>query len=145
EQADGTRSHFQSVDWQGAAFSAAYDRVAEDHDQVRKLAGEIEELELVATQRIDDVESHLRVVQGRDAGAQARGRVGDDAWKEMDYEKVDADTRTAHQDLINAAFWAFEDSVSKAAQRITEQAVEIRSAGDLLVAGHEVVDARTGV
>lgn len=143
EQADGTRNHFQSVDWQGAAYFAAYDRVAEDHDQVRKLAGEIEELEQVATERIDDVEAHLRVVQGRVADAQALGMVVDDAWKVMDYDNVDADTRTAHQDLINAAFWAFEDSVSKAAQRITEQAVEIRSAGDLLGSSLDVADADT--
>ncbi|MBF6069371.1 hypothetical protein IU488_10235 [Nocardia farcinica] len=141
EHADSTRNYFRDVEWQGSAYSAAYDRVAQDHDQIRKLSGEVEELEQIAFQHISDVEAHLRVVQGRVADAQALGMVVDDAWKVMDYENVDPDTRKAHQDLINAAFWSFEDSVSRAAQRIAEQAVEIRSAGDLLGSSLDVADA----
>lgn len=144
-EADGTVKHFQELgtSWSGVAYNAAYDRVAQDHDQVRKLALEIDELVAVANQEIGSVESHLRVVQGKVADAQGLGMTVDDAWKVMDYENVDAETRKAHQDLINSAFWAFENAVSQAAKNISEQAVEIRSAGDLLGSGLDVAAADT--
>ncbi|MEU4311999.1 hypothetical protein [Nocardia sp. NPDC024068] len=144
-EADNTLKHFSDLGttWTGLAYDAAYDRVAQDHDQVRKLSLEIDELVTVANQEIGSVESHLRVVQGKVADAQALGMTIDDAWKVMDYENVDAETRKAHQDLINSAFWAFENAVSQAAKNISEQAVEIRSAGDLLGSGLDVADADT--
>lgn len=144
-EADSTRHHFQAAasGWQGRAYDAAYDRVAQDHDQVRKLAMEIDELVGVVEAAVDDVEYHRQALLGRVADARALGMVIDDVWKVMDYDTVEPAVRQAHQELIDGARWPFEDAVSKAAQRIAEQAVEIRSAGDLLGSSLDVADADT--
>lgn len=144
-EADTTRSHFQSAAsvWQGRAYDAAYDRVAQDHDQVRKLAMEVDELVGVVDAAINDVEYHRQSLLGRVADARALGMVIDDVWKVMDYDTAEPEVRQAHQELIDGARWPFEDAVSKAAQRIAEQAVEIRSAGDLLGSSLDVADADT--
>ncbi|WP_245650655.1 TPR repeat region-containing protein [Nocardia harenae] len=145
DEADTTRNHFQAAAsvWQGRAYDAAYDRVAQDHDQVRKLAMEIDELVGVVEAVVNDVEYHRQSLLGRVADAQALGMVIDDVWKVMDYDTAEPGVRQAHQELIDGARWPFEDAVSKAAQRIAEQAVEIRSAGDLLGSSLDVADADT--
>ncbi|MFC3965803.1 hypothetical protein [Nocardia jiangsuensis] len=145
DEADTTRNHFQAAAsaWQGRAYDAAYDRVAQDHDQVRKLATEIDELVGVVEAAANDVEYHRQSLLGRVADAQALGMVIDDVWKVMDYDTAEPEVRQAHQELIDGARWPFEDAVSKAAQRITEQAVETRSAGDLLGSSLDVADADT--
>ncbi|GAD83684.1 TPR repeat region-containing protein [Nocardia asteroides] len=143
--ADTTMTHMRDMQasWSGAAYLAAYDRVADDRVQVEKLALEVDELVTVLNDEVNNVISHRTTLLGKVADAQALGMTVDDVWKVMDYDNVEADVRRDHQTLINNALYPFEDAVTKAVQAITGQATEIRSAGDLLGSSLDVSAADT--
>ncbi|WP_328657580.1 TPR repeat region-containing protein [Nocardia salmonicida] len=143
--ADTTMTHMRDMQasWAGAAYLAAYDRVAGDHLQVQKLAMEVDELVTVINDQVDNVVSHRTTLLGKVTDAQGLGMTIDDVWKVMDYDNVEADVRRDHQQLINNALYPFEDAVTKAVQAITGQATEIRSAGDLLGSSLDVSAADT--
>lgn len=143
--ADTTMTHMRDIQgsWSGTAYLAAYDRVAGDHQQVQKLALEVDELVVVLNSQVDAVISHRATLLSKVADAQGLGMTVDDVWKVMDYDNVEADVRSDHQQLINNALFPFEDAVTKAVQAITEQATEIRSAGDLLGSSLDVSAADT--
>lgn len=143
--ADTTMTHMRDMQasWSGATYLAAYDRVADDHTQVQKLALEVDELVTAVNDEVNNVISHRTTLLGKVADAQGLGMTVDDVWKVMDYDNVEADVRRDHQTLINNALYPFEDAVTKAVQAITGQATEIRSAGDLLGSSLDVSAADT--
>ncbi|MGW5452006.1 WXG100 family type VII secretion target [Nocardia sp. NPDC003979] len=143
--ADTTMTHMRDIQssWSGAAYLAAYDRVAEDHGQVQKLALEVDELVTAVNTSVDNVASHRTTLLNKVADAQALGLTVDDVWKVMENSSVEEDVRNDHQTLINNALYPFEDSVTKAVQAISGQATEIRSAGDLLGSSLDVSAADT--
>ncbi|MGQ4599992.1 TPR repeat region-containing protein [Nocardia sp. R6R-6] len=143
EQLDGARRHFDEVrhDWQGAAYEAAYNRVGQDHDQGKKLGYEIDELIDILTRGVSAVAGFRDTLLAKLNDARATQLVVDDTWKVLDREGVDPEVIRIHQDAINAAFPPFRDAVENLAKQIGDQALEIRSGGDLLGSSLDVADA----
>lgn len=143
ERLDFARSHFDGVrqDWQGVAYEAAYNRIGQDHEQGKKLAYEVDELVDLATKGASTVAAHHAALLARLNDARAAQLFVDDAWKVLDKEGVDAEVIRAHQESINGAYFPFRDAVENLAKQIGDQALEIRSAGDLLGSSLDVADA----
>ncbi|WP_378731491.1 hypothetical protein [Nocardia brasiliensis] len=143
ERLDFARSHFDEVrrDWQGVAYEAAYNRIGQDHEQGKKLGYEIDELVDLATKGASTVAAHHATLLARLNDARAAQLFVDDAWKVLDKEGVDAEVIRAHQESINGAYFPFRDAVENLAKQIGDQALEIRSAGDLLGSSLDVADA----
>ncbi|WP_159080582.1 TPR repeat region-containing protein [Nocardia suismassiliense] len=143
ERLDFARRHFDEVrqDWQGVAYDAAYNRVGQDHEQGKKLGYEIDELIDIATNGASTVAAYHATLLARLNDARAAQLVVDDAWKVLDKEGVEADVIRAHQESLNGAFFPFRDAVENLAKQVGDQALEIRSAGDLLGSSLDVADA----
>ncbi|WP_280257695.1 hypothetical protein [Nocardia abscessus] len=156
------RGHFTSLNgsWSGKAHDAAYDRIATEHDQDRKLADEIGQL--VAALRAADARlaGERRVLLDRVAEAQTpyvlNGNSIDitvtDKWEVTTTSTftgpVSADALTklqdeirARQTAINTAYYNFANAVTEVDQTLNTEASEIRAKGDLLGNG---IDAGTG-
>ncbi|MGK8489227.1 hypothetical protein [Nocardia asiatica] len=145
EQLDGARKHFDEVrhDWQGVAYDAAYNRVGQDHDQGKKLGYEIDELIDILTRGVGAVAGFRDTLLAKLNDARAAQLTVDDTWKVLDKEGVDPEVIRTHQDAINGAFSPFRDAVEDLAKQIGDQALEIRSGGDLLGSSLDVADADT--
>ncbi|MFF3223681.1 hypothetical protein ACFYV7_12890 [Nocardia suismassiliense] len=143
ERLDFARRHFDEVrqDWQGVAYDAAYNRVGQDHEQGKKLGYEIDELIDIATGGASTVAAYHATLLARLNDARAAQLVVDDAWKVLDKEGVEADVIRAHQESLNGAFFPFRDAVENLAKQVGDQALEMRSAGDLLGSSLDVADA----
>src|SRR5690606_4387764 len=156
------RSHFTSLNgsWSGKAHDAAYDRIATEHDQDRRLADEVGQL--VAALRAADARlaGERRVLLDRVAEAQTpyvlNGNSIDitvtDKWEVTTTSTfagpVSADALTklqdeirARQTAINTAYYNFANAVTEVDQTLNTEAGEIRAKGDLLGNG---IDAGTG-
>ncbi|MFI9404747.1 hypothetical protein [Nocardia sp. NPDC052316] len=143
ERLDFARRHFDEVrqDWQGVAYDAAYNRVGQDHEQGKKLGYEIDELIDIATNGASTVAAYHATLLARLNDARAAQLIVDDAWKVLDKEGVEADVIRAYQESLNGAFFPFRDAVENLAKQVGDQALEIRSAGDLLGSSLDVADA----
>ncbi|MGK8508656.1 hypothetical protein ACRS5S_11515 [Nocardia asiatica] len=145
EQLDSARKHFDEVrhDWQGVAYDAAYNRVGQDHDQGKKLGYEIDELIDILTRGVGAIAGFRDTLLAKLNDARAAQLTVDDTWKVLDKEGVDPEEIRTHQDAINGAFSPFRDAVEDLAKQIGDQALEIRSGGDLLGSSLDVADADT--
>lgn len=142
---DETKKFFTdaATHWQGAAYDAAYDRVAEDHQQARKVWGYIDELAGALRSAASDIESHRGILLGKVGDAQAAGLRVADNWVVCEAEGISADVIQSHQDAINGALWPFFDSVTTAGTKISEAAEFVRIAGDLFGSDLDVDDTKT--
>ncbi|MEU5405052.1 hypothetical protein [Nocardia asteroides] len=140
---DATRRHFENVrdSWQGLAYNAAYDRVGQDHTQGQKLAYEIDELIDVLTTGISSVSGFRDTLLAKLNDAAAVPLEVDASWKVLEKDGVDAEVVRTHQDAITAAYNPFRDAVENLAKAIGDQALEIRSGGDLLGSSLDVGEA----
>ncbi|MET7771425.1 hypothetical protein [Nocardia sp. NPDC005366] len=157
------RGHFTSLDsaWSGKAHDAAYDRIATEHDQDRKLADEV--TQLVTALRAADARlgGERRVLLDRVTDAQTpyvlNGNTIDitvtDQWEVTTTSSfagpVSADALAtlqneirARQTAVNTAYYNFANAVTEVDQALNTEAGEIRAKGDLLGNG---IDAGTGL
>ncbi|MEV6215264.1 hypothetical protein [Nocardia sp. NPDC051833] len=140
---DSTKKHFENLgqSWQGLAYNAAYDRVGQDHTQGQKLAYEIDELVDVLNSGISSVSGFRDTLLVKLNDATAVPLEVDASWKVLEKEGVDAEVVRTHQDAITGAYNPFRDAVEALAKAIGDQALEIRSGGDLLGSSLDVADA----
>ncbi|MFD5175522.1 hypothetical protein ACFWM1_06885 [Nocardia sp. NPDC058379] len=140
---DSTKKHFENLgqSWQGLAYNAAYDRVGQDHTQGQKLAYEIDELIDVLNSGISSVSGFRDTLLVKLNDATAVPLEVDASWKVLEKEGVDAEVVRTHQDAITGAYNPFRDAVEALAKAIGDQALEIRSGGDLLGSSLDVADA----
>lgn len=140
---DATKRHFENLgqSWQGLAYNAAYDRVGQDHTQGQKLAYEIDELIDVLNSGISSVSGFRDTLLVKLNDATAVPLEVDASWKVLEKDGVDAEVVRTHQDAITAAYNPFRDAVEALAKAIGDQALEIRSGGDLLGSSLDVADA----
>ncbi|WP_429413372.1 hypothetical protein [Nocardia sp. GAS34] len=130
---DQPKNYFASLgtSWKGAAYTAAYDRVGQDHDQARKVWTYVDDLVTAIKQVAGDIESHRTTLMNKVSDARAHGLTVADNWVIPDKDGVPVATINSLQDAINQAFYPFRDAVSTAATKISEAAELIRAAGDL--------------
>lgn len=140
---DATKRHFENLgqSWQGLAYNAAYDRVGQDHTQGQKLAYEIDALIDVLNSGISSVSGFRDTLLVKLNDATAVPLEVDASWKVLEKDGVDAEVVRTHQDAITAAYNPFRDAVEALAKAIGDQALEIRSGGDLLGSSLDVADA----
>ncbi|QIS18206.1 hypothetical protein [Nocardia terpenica] len=140
-QIDGAKKFFtDATSWRGASHDAAYNRVAEDHDQARKVGNYVDDLVTAINQAASDIDSHRTVLLGKVADAEAAGLTVHDNWT-VHGPDADTDLIHTHQAAIDGAYHPFTDAVSTAATKISEAAELVRAAGDLFGSDLDVKDA----
>ncbi|MEV0682988.1 hypothetical protein AB0I35_03880 [Nocardia sp. NPDC050378] len=147
-------THFQGTTWQGAAYSAAYDRFYEENDQGRRLSIEIRDVATALRGADSRLANERRVLLSRvtEAETDAECPVGltvDDSWKvsakpytESDY--TDEQNRkvkeriTHHQGLIDSAKTSLLTAATEVTTAINTASDEVRVRGDQLGNGLDV-------
>ncbi|NNH75292.1 hypothetical protein HLB23_36500 [Nocardia uniformis] len=147
DQIDRGPRHFADLNgaWAGQAYAAAYNRIGEDHWQARKINEEVTDLaDLLnhAAGRLADEQSVLlgKVADAEDPRSAIAGETLEvsDVWKVIatyppnatdDDRRTITDRVTAHQGLINAAFYSLRDAAAQFDQAIRTAAQQVRDAG----------------
>ncbi|WP_019925671.1 hypothetical protein [Nocardia sp. BMG111209] len=137
---DRSRRYFTDVapDWSGNAYHAAYDRVGQDHDEARKIHGDIEDFLEAFTRAVGDVASHRDVLRTKAAEAEAAQLTVADDWAVSGH---DADAVHAHQDAVDTARRELARAEGELGRLLGERSELVRAAGDLYGSSIEVGEA----
>ncbi|MQY26198.1 TPR repeat region-containing protein [Nocardia aurantia] len=137
---DRSRKHFTDVgpDWSGTAYHAAYDRVGQDHDEARKIHGDIEDFLEAFTRAVGDVAAHRDVLRTKAADAEAAQLTVTDDWVVSGHG---TDAVHAHQDAVDTARRELARTEGELARLLGERAELVRAAGDLYGSSIEVGEA----
>ncbi|KZM75516.1 hypothetical protein [Nocardia terpenica] len=140
EEIDKSRKYFTDAghDWKGAAYTAAYDRVGQDHDEARKIYRDIGDFLDTFGPAVDNVDSHRTVLRAKAGDAeQARLKVADN-WQ---VSGEDAAAVQSHQDAINTAYRELAQAEAELGRLLSERGELVRAAGDLFGSAIEVDEA----
>ncbi|NEW32984.1 hypothetical protein GV791_10510 [Nocardia cyriacigeorgica] len=156
------RTHFTGLNgsWSGKAHDAAYDRMATEADQDRKLADEVGQLVTALRNADARISGERQALLGRVADAQAPYSLEGqsiimtvtDQWQVTTTStfsgKLSTDAVTKLQDeirnrqtAINTAYFSFANAVTEANQTLDTDAGDIRAKGDLIGNGLESAPA----
>ncbi|WP_227984446.1 hypothetical protein [Nocardia spumae] len=142
EEIDKARKDFNDVgySWTGTAFYAAYNRIGQDHDEARKVYGDIADFLDKFGPAVDSVSSHREVLRSKVSDAeQAKVTVADN-WACSGSNHADVQ---AHQDAIDTAYRELTQSEAELERLLTDRSELIRAAGDLFGSSIEVDEAAT--
>ncbi|MBO0856480.1 MAG: hypothetical protein J2P18_22260, partial [Nocardia sp.] len=142
EQIDKARQYFADVgrDWHGAASTAAYDRIGQDHDEARKIYADVDDFLAKFNPAVDNLSSHRDVL---------RAKVGDAEWAQVTVDDKFAcsgpkrEDVQSHQDLIDQAYREFVQAEGQLEQLLADRGELVRAAGDLFGSSTEVDEAPT--
>ncbi|MCX4092584.1 hypothetical protein [Nocardia sp. alder85J] len=130
QEIDDSRKYFTDIGqvWSGAAYHAAYDRVGQDHDEARKIYGDIEDFLDALTGATGNVSAHRDVLRTKAADAEAATLTVADDWAVSGH---DADAVRAHQDAVDTARRELAQAETELGRLLAARGELIRAAGDL--------------
>ncbi|MFI8971847.1 DUF6973 domain-containing protein [Nocardia asteroides] len=139
-----SRNYFTEVasGWQGAAYNAAYERVAEDFEQSRRVFYEVEDVPIGAQSSVTNLWLLRRAALDKYSDATLAGYGVSDDWIVSGNDKGSI-SKTDFQNALNLAMDALSLEILNLQGILASNSLRIRAAGDLLGSGNFIDEQST--